>query len=158
MSAPGFDWSDLLFFLELSRRGRLVPAAKRLRADHTTVSRRIAALESALHCKLFDRNSNGFMLTDAGQKLLVYAESTGLMHIPGGFKKPMLRNSSQNTNLASCSGSARQLMPNSGEDLNQMSYVETNSRWSGAASFAMHVVKAMHSIRGIIFQIFGGGL
>ena len=89
MSAPGFDWSDLIFFLELSRQGRLVPAAKRLRADHTTVSRRIAALESALHCKLFDRNSNGFMLTDAGQKLLVYAESTGLMHIPGGFKKPI---------------------------------------------------------------------
>jgi uncharacterized protein YjiS (DUF1127 family) len=34
-----------------------------------------------------------------------------------------------------------------GEDLNQMSYVETNSRWPGVAPFAMHVVKAMHSIR-----------
>jgi DNA-binding transcriptional LysR family regulator len=75
MSVPGFDWSDLIFFLELARQGRLVPAAKRLRADHTTVSRRIAELERALHCKLFDRNPNGFMLTDAGQKLFTYAES-----------------------------------------------------------------------------------
>src|SRR6266849_3139598 len=75
MSVPGFDWSDLIFFLELARQGRLVPAAKRLRADHTTVSRRIAELERALHCKLFDRNPNGFMLTDAGQKLFDYAES-----------------------------------------------------------------------------------
>ena len=75
MSVPGFDWSDLIFFLELARQGRLSPAAKRLRADHTTVSRRISELERALHCKLFDRSSTGFMLTDAGQKLFAYAES-----------------------------------------------------------------------------------
>ena len=75
MDVLGFDWSDLVFFLELARHGRLVPAAKRLRADHTTVSRRIAELERALHCKLFDRNPNGFILTDAGQKLFTYAEA-----------------------------------------------------------------------------------
>jgi uncharacterized protein YjiS (DUF1127 family) len=34
-----------------------------------------------------------------------------------------------------------------GEDLNSMSYVEKNSRWRGVASFAMHAIKAMHSIR-----------
>ena len=75
MGLPGFDWGDLAFFLELARQGRLVPAARRLRADHTTVSRRVAELERALHCKLFDRGPNGFVLTDAGQKLFVYAES-----------------------------------------------------------------------------------
>jgi DNA-binding transcriptional LysR family regulator len=75
MGVPRFDWSDLIFFLELARQGRLMPAAKRLRADHTTVSRRIAELERALHCKLFDRSQNGFMLTDAGQKLFAYAEA-----------------------------------------------------------------------------------
>jgi DNA-binding transcriptional LysR family regulator len=75
MSLLGFDWGDLEFFLELARQGRLVPAARRLRADHTTVSRRVAELERALHCKLFDRNPSGFVLTDAGQKLFVYAES-----------------------------------------------------------------------------------
>ena len=58
----GFDWNDLSFFLELARQGRLMPAAKRLRVDHTTVSRRIAELEKSLDCKLFDRNNTGFAL------------------------------------------------------------------------------------------------
>ncbi len=75
MGLPGFDWGDLAFFLELARQGRLVPAARKLRAENTTVSRRVAELERALHCKLFDRGPNGFVLTDAGQKLFVYAES-----------------------------------------------------------------------------------
>lgn len=74
MSLSGFDWSDLVFFLELARQGRLVPAAKKLRADHTTVSRRVAELERGLNCKLFDRGADGFALTDAGQKLFNYAE------------------------------------------------------------------------------------
>lgn len=75
MALPGFDWGDLAFFLELARQGRLGPAARRLRADHTTVSRRVAELERALHCKLFDRAPDGFVLTDAGQKLFAYAEA-----------------------------------------------------------------------------------
>jgi DNA-binding transcriptional LysR family regulator len=75
MGLPRFDWSDLVFFLELARQGRLVPAAKRLRADHTTVSRRVAELERGLNCKLFDRGANGFVLTDVGQKLFKYAEA-----------------------------------------------------------------------------------
>ena len=75
MPLPGFDWSDLVFFLELARQGRLVPAARKLRADHTTVSRRVAELERGLNCKLFDRGANGFVLTEAGQRLLAYAES-----------------------------------------------------------------------------------
>jgi len=37
--------------------------------------------------------------------------------------------------------------PGKTEDLNPMSYVEKNSRWRGVASFAMHAIKAMHSIR-----------
>src|SRR3981189_1314845 len=74
MSLSGFDWSDLVFFLELARHGRLVPAARNLRADHTTVSRRVAELERSLNCKLFDRGADGFALTDAGQKLFNYAE------------------------------------------------------------------------------------
>lgn len=52
-----------------------MPAARRLRVDHTTVSRRAAELERALNCKLFDRTQNGFILTDAGQRLLIYAEA-----------------------------------------------------------------------------------
>lgn len=70
-----FDWNDLTYFLELARQGRLAPAAKRLQVDHSTVGRRIAELEKALNTKLFDRATTGFVLTEAGHRLLAYAES-----------------------------------------------------------------------------------
>lgn len=69
-----YDWNDLRYFLELSRRGRLVSAARRLHVDHTTVSRRIAALEDELNARLFDKSPRGYKLTDAGLRLLPYAE------------------------------------------------------------------------------------
>lgn len=69
-----YDWNDLRFFLELSRRGRLISAARKLHVDHTTVSRRIAALEDELNARLFDKSPRGYKLTDAGQRLLPYAE------------------------------------------------------------------------------------
>ena len=39
------DWDNLRFFLELARSGTLMSAARRLAVDHTTVARRIQALE-----------------------------------------------------------------------------------------------------------------
>ena len=70
-----FDWNDLRYFLELARQGRLAPAAKRLQVDHSTVGRRIAELEKTLNTKLFDREPAGFVLTEAGHRLLAHAES-----------------------------------------------------------------------------------
>lgn len=69
-----YDWNDLRFFLELSRQGKLVSAAKRLHVDHTTVSRRITALEKQLDVRLFDKSPRGYQLTDAGLRLLPMAE------------------------------------------------------------------------------------
>ncbi|WP_339862766.1 LysR family transcriptional regulator [Paremcibacter congregatus] len=69
-----YDWNDLPFFLELSRRGRLISAARKLHVDHTTVSRRIAALEKNLNARLFDKSPRGYQLTDAGLRLLPFAE------------------------------------------------------------------------------------
>lgn len=70
-----FDWNDLRFFLELARQGRLAPAARRLRVDHTTVGRRVGELERTLDRKLFDRSDGGFTLTEAGRRLLPQAEA-----------------------------------------------------------------------------------
>jgi len=70
-----FDWNDLTFSLELARHGRLTPAARRLKVDNTTVSRRIAELERSLDTKLFQRCSDGFLLTEGGHKLFVIAEA-----------------------------------------------------------------------------------
>jgi DNA-binding transcriptional LysR family regulator len=69
-----FNWNDLVFFLELARQGRLMPAARRLKVDHTTVSRRISELEKDLAIKLFERKPDGFLLTEDGHRLLVIAE------------------------------------------------------------------------------------
>ncbi len=69
-----YDWNDLKYFLALSRQGKLVRAAVRMQVDHTTVSRRIAALEKQLDVRLFDKSPNGYQLTDAGLRLLPLAE------------------------------------------------------------------------------------
>jgi DNA-binding transcriptional LysR family regulator len=69
-----FDWNDLRSFLGVARAGRLTVAAARLQLDHTTLSRRIAALEHALKAKLFDRSPSGYTLTEQGERLLPMAE------------------------------------------------------------------------------------
>jgi DNA-binding transcriptional LysR family regulator len=64
------DWSDYRYFLALARAGTLAGAARELGVEHTTVSRRIAALEGALGAKLFVRTPDGFVLTAAGEDAL----------------------------------------------------------------------------------------
>ncbi|GGG39676.1 transcriptional regulator [Caldovatus sediminis] len=70
-----FDWDDLKFFLEVARQGRLGPAARQLRVDIATVSRRVAELERAFGTKLFERTAEGFELTAAARHLLPHAEA-----------------------------------------------------------------------------------
>jgi len=69
-----FDWNDLRYFLELARRGKLAAAALRLGVDHTTVSRRVAALEDALGVPLFDRENRSYRLNENGRRLMAHAE------------------------------------------------------------------------------------
>jgi DNA-binding transcriptional LysR family regulator len=69
-----FDWNNLRFFLAIARTGRLTLAAARAKLDHTTLSRRIAALEHALKARLFDRSPTGYTLTQQGRRLLPLAE------------------------------------------------------------------------------------
>lgn len=68
------DWNDLKFFLAVARSGRLTAAARRLNVNHSTVERRITALEDALQVKLFERRPVGFELSPKGNELLPYAE------------------------------------------------------------------------------------
>jgi DNA-binding transcriptional LysR family regulator len=72
----GLDWDDIRFFHEVVRQGSLVKAAKRMRVNHTTVSRRISKLERNLGARLFDRSNAGWATTTAGEAIL---ESTGEM-------------------------------------------------------------------------------
>ncbi len=69
------NWDDLRYFLALSRAETLSGAAKQLTVKHTTVSRRIHALEEAAGSRLFDQHPRGFTLTSAGQDVLQYAQT-----------------------------------------------------------------------------------
>ncbi|PRC94632.1 LysR family transcriptional regulator [Solimicrobium silvestre] len=71
MNSP--DWNDLRFFLALIDAGTLSGAARMLGVEHTTVARRIDALEAPLMVRLFDRFPKGWSLTSAGIALVPHA-------------------------------------------------------------------------------------
>lgn len=68
------DWNDLRFALAAARAKTLAGAARALNVEHSTVGRRLAALEDALGLPLFARSSAGLALTPAGEKALLLLE------------------------------------------------------------------------------------
>ncbi|MFO0742810.1 MAG: LysR family transcriptional regulator [Labilithrix sp.] len=68
------EWSDFRFFLALAREGRLLAASRALGVQHTTVARRIEALERDLGAPVFHRTSRGWRLTKLGAGLIPHAE------------------------------------------------------------------------------------
>jgi DNA-binding transcriptional LysR family regulator len=67
------DWSDLRYALAIGNAGSLAGAARSLGVNHTTVLRRLDALESCLGARLFERLRSGYQPTDAGLMLLEQA-------------------------------------------------------------------------------------
>jgi len=68
------DWDDLRYFLEAARARTLAGAARKLGTEHTTIGRRLAALERALGAALVLRGPDGLRLTALGEQLLPIAE------------------------------------------------------------------------------------
>ncbi len=68
------DWNDLRVFLALERGATARAAAVQLGTSHSTVLRRLQALEDALNAQLFDRTPEGFALTGPGERLLAKAQ------------------------------------------------------------------------------------
>jgi len=69
-----FAWDDVRLFLALARSRTVGGAAKLLRVDASTVSRRLATLEAAVGATLFDRGRNGLAATEAVERLMPVAE------------------------------------------------------------------------------------
>ncbi len=67
------NWDDLRFFLALAREGSVSAAGRVLNVKHTTVARRISALEDKLGSRLFDHLSDGYVMTPAGENLYQHA-------------------------------------------------------------------------------------
>lgn len=68
------SWDDLKYVLALARQRTLNRAAKLLGTSHTTIARRIEALEAALGVRLFAATDAGYALTPAGQAVSEVAE------------------------------------------------------------------------------------
>ncbi len=68
------DTQNLQAFVEVANSSSFSLAAEALHITQPAVSKRIAALESQLDCKLFDRISRSVQLTEAGRSLLPQAE------------------------------------------------------------------------------------
>jgi DNA-binding transcriptional LysR family regulator len=68
------EWSDLRIFLAVARGGTLGAAGRELGQTQPTMGRRIRALEASLGLTLFQRTSEGFVLTDEGAAVLAHAE------------------------------------------------------------------------------------
>ena len=63
------DWEDIRHFLAVAQIGTLSGAARSLKVDHATVSRRLAALEAALDVRLVDRLPRSCRLTTIGRQV-----------------------------------------------------------------------------------------
>ena len=89
MHDGGMEWSDLRIFLAVARGGTLGAAGRELGQTQPTMGRRIRALEAALGQTLFQRTSEGFVLTDEGAGVLAHAErmeaeALGIARAAGG--------------------------------------------------------------------------
>lgn len=58
---------DLRYLLAVADTGRLVAAADHLAVDHSTVSRRLRALEKVVGARLLERGVEGWQLTEIGR-------------------------------------------------------------------------------------------
>jgi len=67
------DWESLHYLAALAKAGTLSAAARQLRVEHATVSRRIASLEEDLGLRLLDRRGRKVLLTADGERVAAMA-------------------------------------------------------------------------------------
>lgn len=68
------DWDDLRYFLRAAHAKTLAGAARALKVEHTTIGRRLSALERAFGAKIFIRGPDGLRLTAFGERVLPLVE------------------------------------------------------------------------------------
>lgn len=93
--AQTMDWEDVRHFLAVARCGTLSGAARSLKVDHATVSRRLAALEAALDVRLVDRLPRSCRLTPIGEQVFeraadMEAEANGIARLAMAAHAPLV--------------------------------------------------------------------
>lgn len=69
-----WSWDDLRIVKAIGHNGSLVAAAAALDLNHSTLTRRLTAVEQTLGTVLFDRRRSGYVPTSAGSELIALAE------------------------------------------------------------------------------------
>ena len=62
------EWADMPYLLSVCEVGSLAGAARLLGVNHSTVFRRIQAVEARLGVRLFERLARGYVMTPAGER------------------------------------------------------------------------------------------
>ena len=73
MNANTIPWDDVRLVLAIGRAGTLVGAARALALNHSTVFRRLGALEAQIGVRLFERFRDGYTPTTAGEEVIALA-------------------------------------------------------------------------------------
>ncbi|MHB9094116.1 MAG: LysR family transcriptional regulator [Eubacteriales bacterium] len=114
------DLTQLKAFYKVSRCGNFSRAAENLFMSQPALSRQISSLEAAVGMQLFYRNGRGVTLTDAGRRLLPYAE-TIIANIEEAEKmfNELLNLETGELSLVTCSTVGNYLLPATMADYRQ---------------------------------------
>src|SRR5260221_14388618 len=85
------NWEDVRHFLAVAQNGTLSGAARSLKVDHATISRRLAALEATLDVRLVDRLPRSCRLTAIGRRVFERAVEMEA----GGHRLPRVAKAAQ---------------------------------------------------------------
>lgn len=82
--AQDLEWNDVAVILAICRAGTLAGAARALGLTHSTVFRRLNAIEEKSGVRFFNRLTQGYVMTEAGEAVMGYGERIELeMHALG---------------------------------------------------------------------------
>ncbi len=70
-------WDDFRLVRAIAETGSLAGAAEQLAVNHSTVFRRLGALETHIGTRLFDRSRSGYVPTPTGEEMVRLAERMG---------------------------------------------------------------------------------
>ena len=97
-------------FLEVARQRSVSRAAERLNTAQPAVSRSLRELEIEIGRPLFDRTSDGLVLTKAGAKLYHFADM-GVAHLSTGFAEASGEGQSEVVTLGALPNITRRVLP-----------------------------------------------
>lgn len=109
----GLEWNDLRLILAIGRTGSLSGAATELKNDHSTIFRKLKAIEKRTGVRFFERRNGHYEITKAGEAALGVAESFELDVL--GLERKLVGRDARlegNIRVSAAEGPAATFLPN----------------------------------------------